>query len=126
MSQKQYRRIQRWAITLGAYDYVIRYKQGSTNANADALSRLPLQSAERETPQPAEVVHLMEHLSTTPLSSSHIKTLTDADPRVSRVRRLVQEGWPDNVAASGDDREFSSYAKRRLELSVEGVCTVGV
>jgi hypothetical protein len=41
-------RIQRWAITLGAYDYVIQYKQGSTNANADALSRLPLQSAERE------------------------------------------------------------------------------
>ena len=116
-------RIQRWAITLGAYDYVIRYKQGSTNANADALSRLPLQSAERETPQPAEVVHLMEHLSTTPLSSSHIKTLTDADPSLSRVRRLVQEGWPDNVAAPGDDREFSSYAKRRLEF-VEVGCVL--
>ena len=69
----------------------------------------------------------MEHLSTTPLSSSHIKTLTDVDPSLSRVRRLVQEGWPDNVAVPVDDREFSSYPKRRLELSVEGcVCGGGV
>ena len=117
-------RIQRWAITLGAYDYVIRYKQGSTNANADALSRLPLPTAERETPQPAEVVHLMEHLSTTPLSSQHIKTLTDVDPSLSRIRCLVQEGWPDHVAAPEGDQEFSSYAKRRLELSVEGGCVL--
>ena len=77
-------RIQRWAITLGAYDYVIRYKQGSTNANADALNRLPLPTTERETPQPVEVVHLIEHLSTTPLFSQHIKTLTDVDPSLSR------------------------------------------
>ena len=69
----------------------------------------------------------MEHLSTTPLSSSHIKTLTDADPSLLRVRRLVQEGWPDNVTAPEDDQEFSSYAKRRFELSVEGgVCCGGV
>ena len=96
-------RIQRWAITLGAYDYSTQYKQGVANANADALSRLPLRSPEWETPQPAEVVHLMEHLSTTPLSSTHIKTLTDRDPILSRVRRLVQEGWSDQEAASVDD-----------------------
>ena len=32
------RQIQRWALMLGAYDYCIRYKQGKSNANADALS----------------------------------------------------------------------------------------
>lgn len=35
-------RIQRWALTLGAYDYSIAYKAGVAHANADMLSRLPL------------------------------------------------------------------------------------
>lgn len=34
-------RIQRWALTLGAYDYRIVYKPGAENCNADGLSRLP-------------------------------------------------------------------------------------
>ena len=33
--------IQRWALTLSAYQYTIRYKTGKTLSNADALSRLP-------------------------------------------------------------------------------------
>ena len=117
-------RIQQWAITLGAYDYSIRYKKGVANANADALSRLPLQSPDQQTPQPAEVVHLMEHLSTTPLSSSRIKSLTDGDPTLSRVHRLVLEGWSDQEAEPGIDSEFAVYARMRLELSVEGGCVL--
>lgn len=35
-------RIQRWALTLSAYDYTIKYKAGSQHSNADLLSRLPL------------------------------------------------------------------------------------
>jgi len=31
--------MQRWALTLGAYDYTIQFKKGKNNANADALSR---------------------------------------------------------------------------------------
>ena len=34
-------RIQRWALTLAAYNYSIEYKPGPEHANADALSRLP-------------------------------------------------------------------------------------
>ena len=34
-------RIQRWALTLNAYHYSIRYKSGRLIGNADALSRLP-------------------------------------------------------------------------------------
>ena len=32
-------RIQRWALTLAAYNYSIEYKPGPEHANADALSR---------------------------------------------------------------------------------------
>ena len=35
-------RIQRWALTLSTYDYQIKFKAGTENANADLLSRLPL------------------------------------------------------------------------------------
>ena len=34
-------RIQRWAMTLSAYHYIITYKSGRLIGNADALSRLP-------------------------------------------------------------------------------------
>ena len=47
-------RIQRWALTLGGYDYTIQYKEGPRNANADAFSRLPLRSSTSDTPQPAD------------------------------------------------------------------------
>lgn len=38
-------RLQRWALILAAYDYSIQNQEGSKNANADALSRVPLPSA---------------------------------------------------------------------------------
>ena len=34
-------RLQRWALLLSAYDYSLKYRKGSENGNADALSRLP-------------------------------------------------------------------------------------
>ena len=80
-------RIQRWALLLSAYDYTIGYKQGNSNANADSLSRLPLPSTVDHTPIPAEVVHLMEHLSTTPLSNSQIQRWTNQDPTLTKVKR---------------------------------------
>ena len=112
-------RIQRWALLLSAYDYTIRYKQGKTNANADALSRLPLSSDTRKTPIPAEVIHLMEHLDATPLSSSQIRQWTDQDLTFSKVKRWVMEGWPDQPDS---DEELALYVQRRLELGVEGGC----
>ncbi|CAG2228036.1 unnamed protein product [Mytilus edulis] len=43
-------RIQRWALTLAAYEYTIVYKEGSLNGNADGLSRLPLKTNIEKTP----------------------------------------------------------------------------
>lgn len=33
----------RWALKLKEYDYIIEYKPGRINNNADALSRIPLE-----------------------------------------------------------------------------------
>ena len=114
-------RIQRWALLLSAYDYTIHYKQGKTNANADALSRLPVPSEVTETPIPAEVIHLMEHLDATPLSCSQIRRWTDQDLTLSKVKRCVLEGWPDRPDCKED---LSPYVQRRLEFGVEEGCVL--
>ncbi|CAG2228697.1 Uncharacterized protein K02A2.6 [Mytilus edulis] len=59
-------RIQRWALTLAAYEYTIVYKEGSLNGNADGLSRLPLKTNIEKTPTPGDTILLMEHIATTP------------------------------------------------------------
>ena len=35
-------RVQRWALTLSAYNYKVQYVPGREHANADVFSRLPL------------------------------------------------------------------------------------
>ena len=49
-------RVQRWGLKLAAYTYHLRYRGGSQNGNADALSRLPQQVKEPEEEAPGEVV----------------------------------------------------------------------
>lgn len=86
-------RIQRWALTLSAYDYGIEYRPGDKHSNANVLSRLPLPESVRETPQPGETVLLMESLQSSPVNSNQIKRWTDHDPILSKVRDFTLQGW---------------------------------
>ena len=113
-------RIQRWALTLGAYNYTIQYKEGGENANSDALSRLPLPTTLQDVPRPAEVVHLIEHLDTSPVSSSQIRNWTDNDPILAKVKTWVQSGWPSQE--NDEAEELRPYTMRRYQLSVEEGC----
>ena len=53
-------RLQRWAITLSAYDYEVQYKLSAQHGNADALSRLPLESEDGAGNEEEEIVCLIE------------------------------------------------------------------
>ena len=88
-------RLQRWALTLSAYDYTIGYKPGDQHANADALSRLPLPDHPKDVPLPGEMVLLFETLNSSPLTAAEIRSLTDKVPLLSRVRNNVLRGWHD-------------------------------
>ena len=112
-------RIQRWALILGGYDYAIQCKEGKNMANADALSRLPLKTPEKEVPRPPELVHLVEYLDSTPLTSSKIGVWTVHDQILSKVMKWVQEGWP---ARAQTESDLQPYFQRRDELSTEGGC----
>ena len=63
-------RIQRWVLSLAAYQYAIVFKSTANHGNADAMSRLPLPgSGEREPPVPAETILLMEHMDRSPVAA---------------------------------------------------------
>ena len=86
-------RIQRWALTLGAYDYEIAYKPGDEHANADVLSRLPLPKAPSQVPVPGETMLLMEALDSSPVTASQIKSWTAHNPVLAKVHDLLLQGW---------------------------------
>ncbi|XP_038590459.1 uncharacterized protein K02A2.6-like [Micropterus salmoides] len=84
-------RIQRWAVTLRAYEYTIVYKEGKYHNNADALSRLPLP----EKPvleRTEERVLMLESADITLVTAEQVKTWTDKDPVLSRLHPW---DWPD-------------------------------
>ncbi|XP_065197172.1 uncharacterized protein K02A2.6-like [Sycon ciliatum] len=109
-------RIQRWALLLASYDQ-LQFKSGSSNGNADGLSRLPSPSSVPEVPTPAEVVLLMSVLENTPVTSTTIAQWTSKDPVLSLVLKYVQEGWPDNIPV-----DYQAYSRCRNELSVISGC----
>ena len=76
-------RIQRWALTLAGYDYIIRHRSGYVHENCDALSRLSLSTQHAKTPASAEYVQLIEQLDDSLVTSIHIRNWTQRDPVLS-------------------------------------------
>lgn len=60
--------IQRWTLTLAAHSYKMKYRKGSLHANADACSRLPLNTKYVDPPVPAELVPLVQLLDDSPMA----------------------------------------------------------
>ena len=92
-------RIQRWALTLAAYEYTLVSRRTDTQANADALSRLPLAETMRETPIPAELILTLEQVQDMPVTDQQIKTWTIQDP-LNKMVHHIQQGWPNHCEQS--------------------------
>ena len=84
-------RIQRHAITLGGYEYEIKYRTGKRYGNADCLSRLPLPVTVPE--EPEEHVLLIEGLDCSPVTAAQISRCTGRDPTLAHVREYLMRGW---------------------------------
>ena len=110
-------RIQRWALILGGYDYVIEYKPGESHSNADFLSRLPLPEAPEIVPVPPEIISLVETLDSSTVTSKHIKQWTAKDPTLSKVNDLLLQGRL-NKHTTG----VQPYNQMAEELSVHDGC----
>jgi hypothetical protein len=105
-------RVQRWALTLAAYEYEIQYKAGAMDGNADALSRLPLPKMPEKPPTPRDTIKLVEPLEEIPLHSGQIRDWTRRDPVLAKVQQYTLENWPNNTCPS---RELQPYFNRRRD-----------
>ena len=112
-------RIIRWALQLAAYQYKLVYVPGTRIANADCLSRFPLNYVMAEPPAVGEEIMLVNQLQSSSCTADDIRRWTDRDPLLSKVRLHVQQGW-----TSVSTPELSPYYGRRNELSVMKGCVL--
>eukprot|EP00079_Xenopus_tropicalis_P023325 XP_012815654.2 PREDICTED: LOW QUALITY PROTEIN: uncharacterized protein K02A2.6-like [Xenopus tropicalis] len=110
-------RMLRWCLLLNAYDYELQYRPGKDISNADALSRLPLNTPDFQVPALSEVL-MLESLASPPLQASDIAHMTATDPVLSRVLNWVWRGWP-KISLK---EEFTPFEKRQHELSAYKGC----
>ena len=108
-------RIQRWSLTLSAYQYTIKHRPGTQMCNADALSRLPLNDLPSNVPLPGDLILLNTQLSEAIVTADHIKNWTQKDPVLSRVHHLVQHGW----TLTDPNPSFLPYYNRRSVLQMD-------
>ncbi len=108
-------RLQRWANLLSAYRYEIEFRPTKAHANADGLSRLPLNVVSCEGFSSDVEDFNLSQLGSLPVTASQLRTATASDAELSRVLQFVREGWPQEV-----DARFQQY--RRAELTVEAGC----
>ena len=107
-------RMQRWALTLAAYEYQIIHRPGQSIPQADALNRLPVGGAPRHVPVPADTILTMQYLDMSPVTASDIRRETSRDPVLSQVFIGTRDVFPDH-----DDNELlKPYTQRRDELSI--------
>ncbi|XP_037977694.2 uncharacterized protein K02A2.6-like [Plutella xylostella] len=113
-------RMQRWALTLSAYNFKIEYISTDKNI-ADALSRMIAgYRADRvddhvDVPEQTYLHFATEALL---LDSNVIKQETNRDPLLGRVLSYIKQGWPREV----EIRELKPYFNRKSELYIELGC----
>ncbi len=76
-------RIMRWAVMLGAYEFVISYRAGKDNGNANAHSRLPVAQPSEEEPEEEHVL-MLQSVAGSLTTAEQIKHWTSKDPVLSR------------------------------------------
>ncbi|CAI5670816.1 unnamed protein product [Oreochromis niloticus] len=112
-------RIMRWAVLLRAYEYVIKYREGKNNSNADGLSRLPLPENLPTEVADEEQVLMVDQDQEGVMTSEQLQRWTTKDPILSRVREYALRGWP-----TIQHPNFQPYRQRQQELSVQDGCVL--
>ena len=85
-------RLQRWAITLSAYHYEIEFRLTKQHANADSLSRLPLENTPTTDIDKSVTLFNIQQIGTLPVHAKQLRQETSNDPLLSKVLLYTKEG----------------------------------
>ena len=107
--------MQSWALVLSGYQYNIEYIPSKENANADMLSRLPVD-------KPDEIASVcMLTVNELPVTSQLIAEATRKDTTLGKVYDHALHRWPRSCAR---DDELYPFFVRKEERSLEDECIV--
>lgn len=114
-------RLQRYAVQLSAYNYKIEFIKSINNCHADALSRLPLNSAtSRVKCEDSKCSYLNFVQENFPLSFKDIKIETAKDSLLSKIYGYVMYGWPNNTNIETE----KAYFNRKESIFVDQGCLI--
>ena len=113
-------RMQRWALILSAYNYKIEYRTSKANANADCMSRLPVNSniSSSDTLDCVDMFQTSVIDTSLPVTCANIRTETRKDPILSCVYNEIMNGWTNTCS----DLKLKPYFVRRNELTIHQGC----
>ena len=112
-------RMQRWALILSAYQYVLEYTPGSQNECADCLSRLPLPSSQGDAAERMSSIHAMD-LQPLPVTAKEVARATLKDTLLAGVLQRVKHGQWGNTPSP----LYDPFYRRRSELSCQDNCVL--
>lgn len=112
-------RLQRYALFLTNYDFDIKYVQSQANANADCLSRLPVNVKDFlcESEDINYVGTYLQYIQENeiPVDFNKIRQETNKDSLLKKVLGYVLYGWPKDITSD----ELKPYRQRQNELVME-------
>lgn len=111
-------RLQRYAIILSAYNYVVQYITAKNNLVADYFSRAPLPPSQhicKGEEENKDIPFLFLDATTKPVSSDDIKKATALDKVLATVIKYMNHGWPRKITCQSVLPYF--YCKTDLEMN---------
>ncbi len=69
-------KIRRWSMALFMYEYELKFRSTMAHGNANVLSRLALTDTVPDDRTPPELVLLVKHFNSSPITAAHIKEAT--------------------------------------------------
>ena len=86
-------RLQRWAyVLLSLYDYTIEFRPTSAHANANGLSRLPLEGLSNGECLSDVSIFNVSQIRVLPVSAVQVCKATRSDPILSKVVTYLKSG----------------------------------
>ena len=115
-------RLQRWALTLSAYNYKIEYRTGANNGNTDALSQKPLVQTNLDA-QADDTTNNVFNIETIPFNVSNDEMVgeTRKDRILSVVYDCLLKGREFPQSA-----EFLPYTRVKDQLYIYKECVLKV